>query len=350
MENLFDYADKELAQDAFLRWLFSNWQEEDFAPLVKALLKEFCGLSEDENIKDIQSWAQWQYIDLTFYIYTDKTEYALFIEDKAFTSEHNQLKTYDTKIANIEGKKTCKIFYKTSKVKDVERKRVEKRVNADGETENTNWRVYDIFSIAKLLMPYKDNKNLIIKQYIEYICKLMNAAQSSDKPTDNSGNLDYIKWESYFRKVGTGVLKKYGYIEDNIGKSGHYPYVSIVFQRRENEPYLEIRSRDCVSKKYRNKTVLNPFVARILFYGADNVEGVKISDIIAIQNKMIEKIKTEGMPFDLTNARKSGSGFSKQIGKYRAEKIDTDEKFIAELEKCAILYNELMKVWDSFKA
>ena len=72
--------------------------------------------------------------------------------------------------------------------------------------------------------------------------------------------------------------------------------------------------------------------------------------VIAIQNKMIETIKAEGMPFDLTNARKSGSGFSKQIGKYRAEKIDTDEKFIAELEKCAILYNELMKVWDGFKA
>ena len=39
MKNLFDFATKELSHDAFLRWLFENWQEPECDIFVRKLLK-----------------------------------------------------------------------------------------------------------------------------------------------------------------------------------------------------------------------------------------------------------------------------------------------------------------------
>ena len=41
MENLFDYATKELSQDAFLRWLFESWNEDiECGIIARKILKE----------------------------------------------------------------------------------------------------------------------------------------------------------------------------------------------------------------------------------------------------------------------------------------------------------------------
>ncbi|MDE6285063.1 MAG: hypothetical protein K2M17_04890, partial [Bacilli bacterium] len=58
MKNLFDFATKELTQDAFLRWLFENHNDIELSKPVYELLKEFCEFSEDEEIVKLHSSAQ----------------------------------------------------------------------------------------------------------------------------------------------------------------------------------------------------------------------------------------------------------------------------------------------------
>ena len=64
MKNIFDYANKELSQDAFLRWLFESYSDNDLHPVVGALLRNFCNLEDDEQINKIETWSQWVKIDL----------------------------------------------------------------------------------------------------------------------------------------------------------------------------------------------------------------------------------------------------------------------------------------------
>lgn len=48
MKNLFDFATKELSQDAFLRWLFENYncENEDVKKVCEKILSEFTGIKD----------------------------------------------------------------------------------------------------------------------------------------------------------------------------------------------------------------------------------------------------------------------------------------------------------------
>lgn len=102
--NIFDYATKELSQDAFIAWLI-QWA----APENKIYDKELhlCGQefvrqliatqhqSNIQSITKVSIWTQWERIDVWAEIYTPDSNYVIIIEDKTFTTEHsNQLITY----------------------------------------------------------------------------------------------------------------------------------------------------------------------------------------------------------------------------------------------------------------
>ena len=113
--NLFTYATKELSQDAFLLWLFNNYDDEEVVPAVYALLREFCGLEKDEKILSLETKAQWNKIDVSVWFETNKgKKYALFIEDKVDSGEHNQLEEYNkhTLTSKEEGHEVSRIYYK----------------------------------------------------------------------------------------------------------------------------------------------------------------------------------------------------------------------------------------------
>ena len=100
MKNIFDYATKELSQDAFLRWLFENFDCKDSASLKDAsqfILKQLC-MIKNEDIIDVKTYSQWNKIDIFAVVKTNKRSIALFIEDKVFSNEHNQLKRYNETI------------------------------------------------------------------------------------------------------------------------------------------------------------------------------------------------------------------------------------------------------------
>ncbi|MCR4917400.1 MAG: hypothetical protein K5912_00455, partial [Alphaproteobacteria bacterium] len=53
-KNLFDYATKELSQDAMLCWLFANYKDSELSGVVVDLLNGFCKLNL-KSISDILS-------------------------------------------------------------------------------------------------------------------------------------------------------------------------------------------------------------------------------------------------------------------------------------------------------
>lgn len=103
-KNLFDFATKELSQDAFLRWLLENFNDPVVGIASKKLLSEMIKLFPDQpldinKITKIETWAQLKYMDVVAKAYNGETEIATFvIEDKINSCEHYQLKKYDKEI------------------------------------------------------------------------------------------------------------------------------------------------------------------------------------------------------------------------------------------------------------
>ena len=78
MKNLFDYATKELSQDAFLRWLFENYNCENES-VNNACRKLFDSFTEnkfkEKTITDLTTVAQWKNIDISIWFKSDGKEY-----------------------------------------------------------------------------------------------------------------------------------------------------------------------------------------------------------------------------------------------------------------------------------
>ena len=116
MENIFDFATKELSQDAFLRWLFENYYDEELGDIVVDFINYFTNKRYDEmnypaqlnlkkdDIKEIKTKAQLENIDVTVDIYFkdgNREHISLVIEDKTFSNVgKNQLEDYNKKIQN----------------------------------------------------------------------------------------------------------------------------------------------------------------------------------------------------------------------------------------------------------
>ena len=103
MKNLFDYATKELSQDAFLRWLFENYDCENkkvrnvCEKLFNAFTNNELNFSKiDKN--SLRTVAQWKNIDVSIWFAIDDKKYLIVIEDKTTSEEHKQLENYNKKI------------------------------------------------------------------------------------------------------------------------------------------------------------------------------------------------------------------------------------------------------------
>lgn len=319
MRNLFCFATKELSQDAFLRWLFESWEDEKLTPVVHALLKEFCGLADDENIKKIETWAQWRKIDITVYIDTDKRNLALFIEDKSFSGEHDQLLKYNSSIKTIKDRdEVFKIFYKTSLLN-------EKDITA---ANNNGWTTYNINKICELFQPFTATKNVILSQYITYITEISEAAKSTDKPQTNDSNIDFIKWGKYYKeKILPKFIDKFPLSDAWSGTEWRWSYSCLTIKAKDKVPYLEIQSRDCASDK---------ITVRLLCYGVEDFSPIEKAIQIATESKI----------FDCRHIVHRGNK-PKQIGKYFKDHIKSDNDFINAIKDCLPTYQEIVKLWNN---
>ena len=330
MENLFDYATKELSQDAFLRWLFESWKDEEVKPVVKCLLKEFCNL--DEEIKEIKTIAQEKYIDIKVEIKTiSQRKMSLFIEDKTFSNEHKQLTEYDKYIDSL-SEEVHKIFYKTNKISDDDKNGVDAANKTNGPVK---WKMYNIEQIVELFEKHAPYQNLILQHYIEHIRGAQKNIKNTEKPLSNDKNEDLIRWEGYFYNTIIPKLQGNGY-KCSAWKAGQYPYVCLVLTKEgyntRNVPYLEIRSRDCLN---------NGFIARVLCY------GVSVQDLEKNQKQLELNVKNAGFNQKRIVRRKKGKEiFPKQIGHTDNLVASTDEEFIKLTKEWGEKYLAAMKDWQ----
>lgn len=111
--NLFDYATKELSQDAFIVWLL-NWADKEFQEVNPSLhacavsfVRALLGKDKSLTVDTVEAGRQWNNIDIWALV---DGKYFLVIEDKKGTSEHsNQLKRYAELANKHYGKKDIEV-------------------------------------------------------------------------------------------------------------------------------------------------------------------------------------------------------------------------------------------------
>ena len=170
MKNLFELATKELSQDAFLRWLFENYDSDN--PHVRGaaytLLRSFTGLKlPDGSIFELQTYAQVHSIDVIVTFCSDEKRYLVAIEDKVFCGEHdNQLRRYREillKTSEFLGRpydEAFFVFYKT----DIENKDDSKAAKEAGWTTYYIKEIHELFSCLS-----KSSGSEILDQYHAFI-------------------------------------------------------------------------------------------------------------------------------------------------------------------------------------
>jgi len=328
--NIFFFATKELTQDAFLRWLFENYEDPDLENATYSLLTAMCEMTEDEKIVNIETTAQWHHIDISVWIQTNKRKIALFIEDKTFSSEHDQLVTYNKYInwcTKEYGKNIYSVYYKIDIIDEKERSRIEA-----ARTEVSKWKIFTVTQIYELLKDFSMSPNMLVRQYVEYMGTVYNALLFPIKPRTNNTKIDLIQWKAYFDKE---IIPKLKGVDDffwcGSWKAGQYPYIVLHIEKiSENKqiPYLEITSRDCIG---------DHFVSSILTY---NIKDDKFFDKNMAFFKEIED-GDKMSHFKPTKQRKT-------IGKsQRHNNVRSTEDFIRLTNEYVSYYLDLMEMWVS---
>lgn len=252
MKNLFDYATKELSQDAFLRWLFENYncENESVKTACRKLLDRFTeNQFKDKAITDLVTVAQWKNTDISIWFKVDGIEQLIVVEDKTESGIHgNQLTRYDKEMQrhndfwrNEENRKkynveryvekngnVFKVFYKTNIIDDEERKLI----------QDAKWQIYDICAIYESFADMETD-NEVLGYYIEHIKRGYSAAQREQLPSE----WGLISWHSFFNEY-----KKPDCIsaKSEIGcYQNQYYYTKLFVKDHEKDlPCFEIRSRD----------------------------------------------------------------------------------------------------------
>lgn len=216
MVNLFDYATKELSQDAFLRWLFENYncENEKVRKVCEKFFNKFTnnkGELDFSKIENLKTMAQWNHIDVSIWFTIDDKKYLIVIEDKTTSEENWQLENYNKKIDEynrwlIENKdngieKVYKVFYKTAEIFDDEKDRIE-----DEKWSN----ILDIKEIYALLSDIPPTNSEILDSYIEHIKKTYQTLfEYQTKPVQK-----WCKTYAVFTSYSKKLIEKYSTVID----------------------------------------------------------------------------------------------------------------------------------------
>ncbi len=232
MKNIFDYATKELSQDAFLCWLFENYNCENIKvrEISLNLLSEFSHNSATDQITKLQTFKQWRYIDVLVQFECGNKIHIVAIEDKTYSEEHNQLKNYNNELSEYvkEQKEKYKndvqchkVFYKTAIIDKSEENRI---MIADG------WEIYDIKRIHGFFSLYSNTGNDILDDYILHISDIY-------KMLYNYKSIDFEQW------VGNNLIfKQYCDIDIRKKLTSGIEMRSEIYQGKYTGVYLQKRT------------------------------------------------------------------------------------------------------------
>ena len=202
MKNLFNYATKELSQDAFLCWFIANYDDEKIGSFSYEFINFITRYDfKNGDIKELKITQQEHNMDIVVDLWVgDKKEhYAIVIEDKTTSSAHSgQLKKYAKEIGKKEtnANNRRKVFYKVGKLSEQDEKEL---VNGDeGYPENDRWIVFDIEKIHDFFSKINETESEILNQYVEHIKSIYrDYACISNKPMKE---WNFINYQTFFEK------------------------------------------------------------------------------------------------------------------------------------------------------
>lgn len=256
MVNLFDVATKELSQDAFLRWIFENYDRDDqfrkiVVDFISFLTKGQQGgrdqiVLEPGDITELKTFAQVDDVDIAIDFRSKKFtgKRTIVIEDKTTSDEHNQLETYNDKIKKKwkydEGMTSdeCvyKVFYKTNLIYEEELDRV----------KAAGWTPFGIEEIYKFFKEVPTTTSEIFNDYVKHIESLHK--KLSEPSSEPIKEWDYYNFQTFFVETIDKEFKKKGW-------DYHLEYwqyqgrlISVAFYYHPNKENKRLNKS--VSKKY----------------------------------------------------------------------------------------------------
>lgn len=214
--NLFQYATKELSQDAMICWLINhiNYPESSMYPLGVAVLDLFLGDKKQKEYYNVQVIRQYKKIDVLV-LFNDT--YALIIEDKTNTTEHGeQVTRYKMVLETEYPEKTIFTAYiKTGIMYDADVYMLKKTDVVIGLNEWTN-------VLSKHL---KAGKSEILEDYVEYLNSRIQYYKEIDEQLDNGnyrsalstdyGQFSFLDRIFCERSKGTEIGRIYAQAEKN---------------------------------------------------------------------------------------------------------------------------------------
>lgn len=217
--NLFEYATSELSQDAFICWLasYAHGKAEKDAVLnecARKMLEMFVPEFKDKNFKLLDVERQVDNVDVLLTVECEEKIYKIIVEDKTYTSEHdNQLERYkkELKEKHEENAVIVKgVYYKTGFQSDL------------SSVEKAGYEKISREKMLNLMQQYADKtNNQIFISYYNY----WNSKQKLVETFETRPVVDWGWWAVYgfydYLHTKTDFL-------DNHGFKSNYSYVSNV--------------------------------------------------------------------------------------------------------------------------
>ena len=209
--NLFNYAYKELSQDAVICWLikWAYYDGPDYEQLKKCGKKFLEALFAKHNeqvpegINNPEIWQQNNSIDVLARI----GDYILLIEDKTGTKDHsNQLEEYYQKVLEgntsasenpVEEEFIIPIYLKTGNQSLLDHMRIE---------HSTRYKVFDRRDFLAVVQPYRSAHPILndFTNYLEYVDDKTQSYCEQGWEENQEGN--WLSWESFFRELEDSLV------------------------------------------------------------------------------------------------------------------------------------------------
>ena len=224
--NLFDYATKELSQDAMICWLL-EWAAKENQALDRDLAKvgfDFVNALLEKHDADplvdvskLQVWQQHQRIDVLAKI---NDTHVLLIEDKTDSADHSgQLERYYEAVRNDkdhQGANIYPIYFKTGNYQHSEKCRIEIEREHDGT--RYQYRVFDRCDFLEVLEKY-DGANANLTDFRDYLRRIQARTDGYKEWTkETRRQWDWDAWRGlfkHFEQVFKGA--GWGYVPNPTG-------------------------------------------------------------------------------------------------------------------------------------
>jgi hypothetical protein len=327
MRNIFDFATKELSQDAFLMWLIGSYEgtdgekckNEEVRKVAWALLNAFLGTGDSSSVTVVDVKAQFKKIDVFVECLINGRPHFVAIEDKTTSFERSdQLNRYMGKLGGLGISGAVKIsfiFFKTDLIGDDDLKKINK----------AGWKPFGIEEIYDVFAQLINTGSEILDDYADFIRRTFdyNCVPFKDWNLRN--------WGLFLeREVHTKYPKNsqnFNNLEYDTGRYlNMYQWVSFERPFCGANVFLEINIRlpylisSCVIKKSLTKNQIDP----------------SITNPHEIDEKIIDRINGSAW----FSARRQGRTFG-ILKKDKKKELLTKEDFLAALDSYLGEFNRI---------